>query len=602
MKKVPFERMICKGQMSIFDFLYPKQYKIDKPIRLIELFAGYGSQNLALKYIGADYESHKICEWAVKSIQAYKDLHCADDNTDYSRDLTIEQVQEYLYQKGISMDYNQPMTREQIKRLGQKARTIYNNIKATKNLVNIQQVKGKDLEITKTDKYCYVMTYSYPCQDLSLAGKQLGMSEESGTRSSMLWQVKRILTELSRDRERERDCLPQILIMENVTQVHSKKNKQDFDKWCKFLDSLGYSNFWKDLNGKDFGIPQNRNRTFMVSILGLYDYKFPEKIELTKTIKNILETDVPEKYYLSDKMINCFTSDGTGKYPRKERFLQNINRKNQNVANSITTLAGSRPTDNYIIENLSSDFKREVANRILESNLANENDIIDVSYCNERLNEIQNGYVQVKNSQDNTIANTITTQSNNMGIVVKDKLGNEFTIRDTKQLRETIEQNELRENTCLDLYNRTIHNDISQTLDTGYHNSQRVCVNDEKIVGCAIRGRYDENGNIVQKVEMLDEEISNALTSSFSGKVNQICNTKNLRIRKFLPIECFRLMGVKDDDFKKIEKNQSDSSLYHLAGDSIITFVLCAIFLNLLDTDKKLNDSLEEFYKQIRRN
>lgn len=106
MKKEKFNTIICEGQMSIFDYLYPKEVKIHKPIRLIELFAGYGSQNLALKYIGADYESHKICEWAVKSIQAYKDLHCADDNTDYSEGLSLEQVQEYLFNKGISADYN----------------------------------------------------------------------------------------------------------------------------------------------------------------------------------------------------------------------------------------------------------------------------------------------------------------------------------------------------------------------------------------------------------------------------------------------------------------------------------------------------------------
>ena len=393
--------------------------------------------------------------------------------------------------------------------------------------------------------------------------------------------------------------------MENVPQVHSKKNKQDFDKWCKFLDSLGYSNFWQDLNGKNYGIPQNRNRTFMVSILGLYDFKFPEKIDLTRTVKDILETNAPEKYYLSDKMFNYIRSSGvnycTHNIVNREIACCKTTREGQTRAGLSDYISNDLPS-NYNLKNLSSDFQREVANKILESNLANENDIIDVSYCNERLNEIQNGYVQVKNSQDNSVANTITTQSNNMGIMVKDKLGNEFSIRDTKQLRETIEQNELKENTCLDLYNRTTHNDISQTLDTGYHNSQRVCVNDEKIVGCAIRGRYDKNGNIVQKVEMLNEEISNALTSSFSGKVNQVCNTKNLRIRKFLPIECGRLMGVKDDDFYKIAKNQSDSSLYHLAGDSIITFCLCAIFLNLLDTDKKLNDLLEEFYKQIRRN
>lgn len=149
------------GQVSWFDG--SKKFKIDKPIRLIELFAGYGSQHFALEYLGVEFESWKICEWAVKSIQAYKDAHFSNDNTDYSKDLTKEQLFDYLAKKGISSNYNEPMSFEQIKRLGeQKARTIYNNIFATHNLVNIQQARGGDLEITNTDKYTYLLTYSFP--------------------------------------------------------------------------------------------------------------------------------------------------------------------------------------------------------------------------------------------------------------------------------------------------------------------------------------------------------------------------------------------------------------------------------------------------------
>ena len=155
-------------QTTIFDMLYPK-YKINKPIRTIELFGGYGSQLLSLKYINADVQQWKLCEWAVKSIQAYKDIHCTDDNTDYSKDYTKEQLIEYLFNKGISTNYNEPMSLDQIKRLNEtQLRTIYNNIKATHNLVNIQQVKGSDLEISDIDKYEYILTYSFPCQDLSL--------------------------------------------------------------------------------------------------------------------------------------------------------------------------------------------------------------------------------------------------------------------------------------------------------------------------------------------------------------------------------------------------------------------------------------------------
>ena len=164
-------------QISVFDGT--EKTKINKPIRLIELFAGYGSQHLALKYLGVKCESWKICEWAVKSIQAYKDMHFKDDNTDYSKDHSIEFIINRLAKWGISANYNEPMTKEQIKRMGEsKARQIYNNIKATHNLVNVQQAHAEDLEIVDRDKYTYMMTYSFPCQDLSKAG--LGKGMENG--------------------------------------------------------------------------------------------------------------------------------------------------------------------------------------------------------------------------------------------------------------------------------------------------------------------------------------------------------------------------------------------------------------------------------------
>ena len=143
-------------EQTIFDLLYPK-FKIDKPIRLIELFSGYGSQALALKYLKVPFEHWKTCEWAVKSIQAYKDMHFYNDNNDYSASFDIDYIKDYLFKKGISSNYNEPMTKKQIDRMGEMyARNVFNNIIATHNLVNISQVKGKDLEIKNTDIYIYM--------------------------------------------------------------------------------------------------------------------------------------------------------------------------------------------------------------------------------------------------------------------------------------------------------------------------------------------------------------------------------------------------------------------------------------------------------------
>ena len=175
-------------------------------------------------------------------------------------------------------------------------RTVYNNFKATNNLGSIVNISAADLGIVDVDKYCYIMTYSFPCQDLSLAGKQKGMAKGSNTSSSMLWEVERLLNECT--------DLPQILLMENVTQVHGKKNKEHFDEWLAYLESKGYKNYWKDLNAKNFGIPQNRNRTYMISVLGEYSYEFPEEFPLELRLKDMLESSVDEKFYISNEKIN----------------------------------------------------------------------------------------------------------------------------------------------------------------------------------------------------------------------------------------------------------------------------------------------------------
>lgn len=128
------------------------------------------------------------------------------------------------------------------------------------------------------------------------------MSKGSGTRSGLLWEVERILSEIIDG------CgeLPQILFMENVPQVHGKKNIEDFKKWLEFLESLGYTNYQQDLNAKNYGVAQNRNRCFMFSFLGNYSYDFPQPIPLEKRIRDYLEGVVDDKFYVSDKALKGF--------------------------------------------------------------------------------------------------------------------------------------------------------------------------------------------------------------------------------------------------------------------------------------------------------
>lgn len=240
------------GQISLFDGTERK--RIHKPIRLIELFAGIGAQAKALKNLGIPFEHYRICELDKFAVRSYNAIH----NTNFDPG-------------------------------------------------DITKLAAEELGITETDKYEYIMTYSFPCQDLSKAGKGLGMEKGSGTRSGLLWDVERLL-----DGCKE---LPQILVMENVPDIIGKKNIHNFAKWLEKLERLGYRNYWQLLNAKNYGIPQNRERCFMISFLGSYFYEFPKSVMLKLKLKDMLEDKVDEKYYLSDKGIKYVTNPKRlGKY------------------------------------------------------------------------------------------------------------------------------------------------------------------------------------------------------------------------------------------------------------------------------------------------
>lgn len=239
-------------QITIFDLTLP-QFQIDRPIRLIELFAGIGSQAMALRDLGADFEHWRVVEFEPNAVTSYNAIHGT---------------------------HFEPQ--------------------------DITKITGADLGITDTEKYCYIMTYSFPCQDLSSAGKQRGMKKGSGTRSGLLWEVERLLNEVG--------SLPQVLLMENVTEVHGEKNAGHFQDWISFLESKGYSNYWQDINASDYGVAQNRDRCIMVSILGQYNYKFPRRIQLEKTMEDYLEPDVESRYFVktekAERLIQRLIDEG----------------------------------------------------------------------------------------------------------------------------------------------------------------------------------------------------------------------------------------------------------------------------------------------------
>ena len=372
---------------------------------------------------------------------------------------------------------------------------------------------------------------------------------DTSTRSGMLWEVERILTECQ-----ELGTLPQLLLMENVPQVHSSDNVEDFNKWQLRLEELGYKNYFQDLIATDYGIPQTRNRCFMISILGDYSYTFPKPIPLKLKLKDMLEDNVDEKYYLSDKQIQDIQS-----WNAYEKPLDNMEKMDKaNISQTLTTRSGAYAAGMILVKNATKQGYLE----------ATDGDGIDISSRMEH----HRGTVQKNKAQ------TLTTQCDR-GVVVNMK---------TKLCNDLIEQGKVKENDVIRHSYTTSRlngdmkdlkqNNLSPTLDTRC-DCLGVCVNDKpKVLGGV--GEKDSNNNTQWKQQnrIYDDNVAISVTTSFNPYYKD-----SLRIRKLTPRECFRLMGVKDENFEKCAKNQSDSSLYHLAGDSIVVNVLMAIFKELLD-------------------
>ena len=173
-----------------------------------------------------------------------------------------------------------------------KAYCAIHGVDENLNLGDITKVSIENLP-----KDIDLITHGSPCQDFSVAGLQHGGDEGSETRSSLMWNTVEIV----------KHCQPKYVIWENVKNVLSKKHKHNFDKYLKTLELLGYTNYWKVLNAKDYGIPQNRERVFVISILGEHKpYEFPKPIKLEKRLKDILEIEIDDKYYLSEKVQKRF--------------------------------------------------------------------------------------------------------------------------------------------------------------------------------------------------------------------------------------------------------------------------------------------------------
>lgn len=265
---------------------------------LVELFSGIGSQAKALNNIGININVQATCEWDIHAFIAYDAIHYGTDVIPEVEALSMDEVFEALKQYTLSNNGKQSMDNRTLHGYGSEVlHRMYSAIVRTKNLVDISKVKGSQMP-DETD----ILTYSFPCQDLSNVGAfhgyNKGIDKESGSRSSLLWQVGRILNEMQKQSKK----LPRYLIMENVPTLLSERHKNNFGLWKSELGNLGYISKYFQLNAKDFGIPQNRPRLLMISVYVGDDEEKEAIIQnyFDKTDSESIVTDFRESEYYKD--------------------------------------------------------------------------------------------------------------------------------------------------------------------------------------------------------------------------------------------------------------------------------------------------------------
>lgn len=229
--------------------------KSSKKLRVFEAFAGIGAQAAALKRLNINYEIVGISDWFIDAIECYATIHNNDTQVDVPVDK--KEVIEYLSKFTFSADSVHPYNLAHMSE--DKLRNLCRANKKCNNYGSIVDIQPEDMP--ETD----LLVYSFPCQDLSTGGLGKGMKKGSGTRSGLLWEIERILKGL-----KELNRLPEYLLLENVKTIKAESNKPDLDEWLAFLESIGYKNDeCMLLNALDFGVPQDRERAFIVSHLGI---------------------------------------------------------------------------------------------------------------------------------------------------------------------------------------------------------------------------------------------------------------------------------------------------------------------------------------------
>lgn len=444
-----------------------------------------------------------------------------------------------------------------------KSYCAIHNVTEGKNLGDVTKINIK--EIPEFD----IMTWGFPCQDISIAGKMKGI-KEGETRSGLYYEGYKILKEKK----------PKYSIIENVKNLTSKRFKEQFDTILSDIEKLGYNNYWQVLNAKDYGIPQNRERVFIISIrkdIDKHSFKFPEKQILKLRLKDLLEKEVDEKFYL--------TEQGIGRLIKKNnKLLKDCG--NPNICSCI--VAG--------YHKMSGNQNQYIANKVERIT-----GMYDTEKAKHQAGSIYNS---------NGLSPTLTTM-NNGGEKQPYILVREGT---KKGYTEAMEGDSINYSYPNSITKRgRVGKKVSQTILTSpsiatvLETSKPICLNNGSTQPSIQDRIYDEEGiataitasqfrsNIAERKmfnpynekeikDIAPTQTTNCgITSSSAAVLISEDGGHCMKIRKLTPLECWRLMGFDDRDFYKAKDvGISDTQLYRQAGNSIVVNVLERIFENLL--------------------
>ena len=492
-----------------------------------------------------------------------------------------------------------------------KSYCAIHNVDESLNLGDITKVDETDLDDFN------MMTWGFPCTDISVAGKQKGFIDEDGekTRSGMYYEGIRIL----------REKKPALSMIENVKNLTGKRFKNEFEMVLSDLDDAGYNTYYQVLNAKNYGVPQNRERVFIISIRKDLDngkFKFPEPFDNGLRLKDLLEDEVDEKFYISDEKVERFiTNAKENKYcNKKANFTPELwkscyaIRSQEFVRTGFTDDCSTLTARDYkdprcvvVHKNEETNIVKQVGNiSDCKGNWDNPQvgRVYDTSGCSPTLNTCSGGGHEpkvitglVKNqgeqfAKETDCANTLLARdykgfgNQEMNYVTENNVKEIGYIKKTEdgkkhQSNTVYDSDHIGRSLCACDYKSPMMVNIKQATKQGYIECEVGGVADLSYPDSKTRrGRVQDNGNI-----------SPTITATETG----ICRIESpIRIRKLTPKECFRLMGFSDENFDAAQKvGISNSQLYKQAGNSIVVDVLYYIYVELYKAMPYLFDDLK---------